>query len=51
MKRFLSAFLFATLATTAHAEPVIVPTTAAVSETVERLKASVESAAGQIFVS
>jgi uncharacterized protein (DUF302 family) len=49
MKTILQAAIVACLPTTAFAGPVIVPSEGSVSETVERLKASVESAGARVF--
>jgi uncharacterized protein (DUF302 family) len=48
MKRFLTAIL-AFIPAAAFAEPVIVPSAGSVSETVERLKASVVDAGARVF--
>lgn len=49
MKLILKAAVLACLPTASFAEPVIVPSAGSVSETVERLKASVEEAGARIF--
>lgn len=50
MKRILTtAVLLAGLPAVATAEPVVVPSSGTVAETVERLRASVEAAGGRVF--
>lgn len=49
MKRILVAAILASLANVAAAEPVIVTSTGSVTETVDRLKTSIESAGGRVF--
>lgn len=49
MKRLLKAAILACLPAVALAEPVVVPSTGSVAETVDRLKASVEAAGGRVF--
>lgn len=49
MMRVLSAAIFATLTATAAAEPVVVPSSGSVEETVERLEASIEAAGARVF--
>ena len=48
MQRLLTSVLFATLPVGAHAEPVIVPAAGSVTETVERLRTSVEATGGRV---
>lgn len=49
MKLVLKAALLACVPTAAFAEPVVVPSAGSVSETVQRLRASVEGAGAQVF--
>lgn len=49
MKRLFTAVILATLPAMAAAEPVIVPSEGSVAETVERLKASIESVGARVF--
>ncbi|GLQ53982.1 DUF302 domain-containing protein [Devosia nitrariae] len=49
MKLILKAALLACVPTAAFAEPVVVPSAGSVSETVERLEASVEAEGARVF--
>lgn len=49
MKLILNAAVLACMPTAAFAEPVVVPSAGSVSETVERLKASIEAQGARVF--
>ena len=49
MKRLLTALFLACMSTSSFAETVVVPSTRTVSDTVKRLKSSVEDAGARVF--
>ena len=49
MTRIISAAILALVPAMTAADPVIVPSAGSVTETVERLKSSIESAGGRVF--